>query len=86
MINYEELIKSLVLPLVAYPQDVKIERTNDDEENLEYKLTVKSQDFGRVVGKGGTIAKAIRTVLYAGASKEGKRIHLDIESDTQEES
>lgn len=55
-------------------------------ENLEYKLTVKSQDFGRVVGKGGTIAKAIRTVLYAGASKEGKRIHLDIESDTQEES
>ncbi len=81
MINYEELIKSLVLPLVANPQDVKIERLNDDEDDLEYKVTVKAQDFGRVVGKGGNIAKAIRTVLYAGASKEGKRIHLDIESE-----
>ena len=81
MINYEELIKSLVLPLVANPQDVKIERLTADDENLEFKVIVKAQDFGRVVGKGGNIAKAIRTILYAGASKEDKRIHLDIESE-----
>ncbi len=81
MINYEELIKSLVLPLVAYPQDVKVEKVNDDSDDLEYKVLVNKADFGRVVGKGGAIAKAIRTILYAGASKEGKRIHLDIESE-----
>lgn len=80
MIDYEELISSLILPLVAYPKDVEIVRLNDDDNNLEYEVRVNPVDFGRVIGKGGVIAKAIRTVLYAGASKEDKRIHLNIES------
>ncbi|MDE6407654.1 MAG: KH domain-containing protein [Anaeroplasmataceae bacterium] len=78
MIKFEELIKSLILPLVAYPEDVEIIRVNDDEENLEYQVKVNPNDFGRVIGKDGYVARAIRTILYAGASKEGKRIHLDI--------
>lgn len=78
MIKFEELIKSLILPLVAYPEDVEIIRENDDEENLEYQVKVNPNDFGRVIGKDGYVARAIRTILYAGASKEGKRIHLDI--------
>ncbi|MBQ9124976.1 MAG: KH domain-containing protein [Acholeplasmatales bacterium] len=80
MIKFEELIKSLILPLVAYPQDVEVVRVNDDEDNLEYQVKVNPSDLGRVIGKNGAIAKAIRTVLYAGASKEGKKIHLDITS------
>ncbi len=80
MIKFEELISSLILPLVAYPQDVEIICVKDSETNLEYKVKVNPNDLGRVIGKGGTIAKAIRTVLYAGASKEGKKIHLDIDS------
>lgn len=80
MIKFEELIKSLILPLVAYPDDVEVIRVNDDEENLEYQVKVHSNDFGRVIGKDGYVARAIRTILYAGASKEGKRIHLDINS------
>ena len=80
MIKFEELIKSLILPLVAYPQDVEVVRVNDDEDNLEYQVKVNPSDLGRVIGKNGAIAKAIRTVLYAGASKEGKKIHLDIAS------
>ncbi len=79
MIKFEELIKSLILPLVAYPEDVVITCVSEDEDNLEYKVKVNSNDLGRVIGKNGCIAKAIRTVLYAGASKEGKRIHLDID-------
>ncbi len=79
MINFEELIKNLILPLVAYPSDVVITNNSSDEDNLEYKVIVNENDLGRVIGKGGTTAKAIRTVLYAGASKEGKRIHLDID-------
>ena len=78
MINFEELIKNLILPLVAYPEDVVIEKLNDDQNNLEYKAIVNENDLGRVIGKSGLTAKALRTVLYAGASKEGKRIHLDI--------
>lgn len=80
MIKFEELIKSLILPLVAYPHDVEVTLVNDTEDNLEYQVKVNPSDLGRVIGKNGYIAKAIRTILYAGASKEGKRIHLDIDS------
>ena len=80
MVKFEELIKSLILPLVAYPQDVEIIRLNDSEDDLQYQVKVNPSDLGRVIGKGGVIAKDIRTVLYAGASKEGKKIHLDIDA------
>lgn len=80
MIKYEELIENLILPLVAYPKDVEIVCKSTDDDNLEYVVKVNSKDLGRVIGKNGFIAKAIRTVLYAAASKEGKRIHLDITS------
>ena len=80
MIKFEELIASLILPLVAYPQDVEIICVNETEDNLEYQVKLNPSDLGRVIGKNGNIAKAIRTVLYAGASKEGKKIHLDIDA------
>ena len=80
MIKFEELIASLILPLVAHPDDVEIVLTSKDEANLSYQVKVNPSDVGRVIGKNGYVAKAIRTVLYAGASKEGKRIHLDIDS------
>ncbi len=80
MIKFEELIESLILPLVSYPNDVEIIKVSESEDNLEYKVLVNPTDLGRVIGKGGMIAKAIRTVLYAGASKEGKKIHLDIDT------
>ena len=80
MVKFEELIKNLILPLVAYPQDVEIIRLNDSEDDLQYQVKVNPSDLGRVIGKGGTLAKAIRTLLYAGASKEGKKIHLDIDA------
>lgn len=80
MIKFEELIENLILPLVAYPNDVEIVKVSESDDNLEFKVLVNPNDLGRVIGKGGIIAKAIRTVLYAGASKEGKKIHLDIDS------
>lgn len=80
MIKFEELIKSLILPLVAYPEDLDILLVKEEEDDFEYEVKVNPNDFGRVIGKNGCVAKAIRTILYAGASKEGKRIHLDINS------
>ncbi len=80
MINFEELIQNLILPLVAYPQDVEISLLESDDEKMEFQVKVNPSDFGRVIGKGGHIAQAIRTILYAGASKEGKKIFLDIAS------
>ena len=81
MINFEELIKALILPLVAYPNDVIVTCSSEEEDNLDFQVKVNSNDLGRVIGKSGMIAKAIRTVLYAAASKEGKKIHLNIDAE-----
>lgn len=80
MINFEELIQSLILPLVAHPDEVEITLSSSKEEELSYDVRVNKSDIGRVIGKSGHIAQAIRTIIYAGASKEGKRVHLNIDS------
>ena len=48
MIDFEELIKSLILPLVAYPQDVEITLLSNSEDHLNYQVKVNSSDLGRV--------------------------------------
>ena len=78
MVNFEELIKSLILPLVSFPEEVEIAYIGEEDGVESYEVKVAKFDFGRVIGKGGHIAQAIRTILYAKASKEGVRIHLNI--------
>ena len=78
--NFEKLIKQIVEPLVVHPEDVLVKILAEDESQLNIQLLVNEADLGRVIGNGGKIAHAIRTILYAGASKEGKRVHLDIDS------
>ena len=79
-INFEELIKSMVAPLVVNPNDIVVKMLDEDEELLTIQVLVNKEDLGRVIGKNGKIAQAIRTIAYAGASKEGKRIKIDIDS------
>ncbi len=78
MVNFEELIKSLILPLVSFPDEVEIAFLGEEDETLSYEAKVAKFDLGRVIGKGGHIAAAIRTILYAKASKEGVKVHLNI--------
>ena len=78
--DFEKLIKHIVMPLVVYPDDVLVKILAEEVTQLNIQLLVNEKDLGRVIGKGGKIASAIRTILYAGASKDGKRIHLDIDS------
>ena len=49
MINFEELIKSLILPLVAYPNDVIVTCSSEEEDNLDFQVKVNSNDLGRVI-------------------------------------
>ena len=79
-INFEELIKNMVAPLVVNPGDVTVKKLDEDEELLTIQVLVNKEDLGRVIGKNGKIAQAIRTIAYAGASKEGKKIKIDIDS------
>jgi predicted RNA-binding protein YlqC (UPF0109 family) len=78
--DFEKLVKQIVVPLVVHPEDVLVKILAEDESQLNIQLLVNENDLGRVIGKGGKIAYAIRTILYAGASKEGKRVQLDIDS------
>ncbi|MBM7453420.1 putative RNA-binding protein YlqC (UPF0109 family) [Acholeplasma morum] len=79
-INYDLLIKNIVTPLVLHPEDVLVKTLADDGSDLAIQILVNQEDLGRVIGKGGKIASAIRTIVYAGASKEGKHVKIDIDA------
>lgn len=71
------LIESVVSPIVDYPESVKV--TEKAENNkIVYHLTVHEADVGKVIGKNGRVAKAIRTVIYAANTNKNKRIYLNI--------
>jgi uncharacterized protein len=71
------LIESIVAPLVDFPEDVVITEKEEDTK-IVYHLTVNQNDVGKIIGKNGRIAKAIRTVVYAAKPDANKRIYLDI--------
>ncbi|ASN05750.1 KH domain-containing protein [Virgibacillus necropolis] len=71
------LIESIVTPLVDFPEDIVVTET-EEETKIIYHLTVNQDDVGKIIGKNGRIAKAIRTVVYAAKTDANKRIYLDI--------
>ncbi|MBU1141241.1 MAG: KH domain-containing protein [Firmicutes bacterium] len=79
-VDFEKLIRNMIMPLVVYPDDVLVKILSNDEQTVTIQLMVNEADLGRVIGKGGRIASAMRTIVYAGASKEGKRVQIDIDS------
>lgn len=73
----KELVEIIAKSLVDHPEDVIVkETTNNQMVNLV--LSVADDDMGKVIGKQGRIAKAIRTVLKAAATKENKRVNVEI--------
>ena len=74
----KQLIETIVTPLVDYPGDVRVEM-EEQENRVTYKLFVNADDMGKVIGKQGRVAKAIRTIVYSAAgSHHGKRVFVDI--------
>ncbi|MEC5422718.1 KH domain-containing protein [Virgibacillus sp. C22-A2] len=71
------LIESIVTSLVDHPEDIVVTET-EEETKIVYHLSVNQEDVGKVIGKNGRIAKAIRTVVYAAKTDSKKRIYLDI--------
>ncbi|MFZ3587947.1 KH domain-containing protein [Bacillus sp. DJP31] len=72
------LIETIVMPIVDYPEDVVITEV-EDNFTITYKLTVHKEDVGKIIGKNGRVAKAIRSVIYSSTLQSNKRIHLDIQ-------
>ncbi|MFC5614073.1 KH domain-containing protein [Metabacillus niabensis] len=73
----KELIEAIVKPLVDSPDEIEITEIESDNQ-ITYRLSIDKQDIGKVIGKQGRIAKAIRTVVYAAGSNSSKRIQLEI--------
>jgi uncharacterized protein len=72
-----ELVETIAKALVDHPDQVAI-KTVEDQKSMVFELTVAPEDMGKVIGKQGRIAKAIRTVVKAAATKEGKKISVEI--------
>ncbi len=76
----EELLKVIVSELVQDKDSVQITVDEPNEEGVVvYHLHVAAEDMGRVIGKQGRIAKAIRTVMRAGAARINQKIMVEIE-------
>ncbi|MEF9940427.1 MAG: KH domain-containing protein [Clostridium sp.] len=74
----KKLVEVIAKALVDNPEEVLVtESVKDDEIVLE--LSVASSDMGKVIGKQGRIAKAIRSVVKAAASKEDKKVIVEIQ-------
>jgi predicted RNA-binding protein YlqC (UPF0109 family) len=72
-----ELVEFIAKSLVDKPTDVNI-NIIEGEKSTILELKVGEDDVGKIIGKHGRIAKAVRTILYAAASKSGKHVHLEI--------
>lgn len=76
----KELLELIAKGLVDSPDDVSVTVDEADERGIVvYHLHVAENDMGRVIGKQGRIAKAIRTVIKARATKDGERVQVDID-------
>ena len=76
----QELLITIVKGLVENPDAVSVTVDKvDDRGVVVYHLHVAEEDMGRVIGKQGRIAKAIRTVVKAGATRTGEKVQVDID-------
>ncbi|MDF1506612.1 KH domain-containing protein [Robertmurraya sp. DFI.2.37] len=73
----KELIETIVKPLVDFPEDVQVD-VAEESDRITYKLNVNKSDMGKVIGKQGRVAKAIRTVVYAAGTTGQKKVFLEI--------
>jgi uncharacterized protein len=75
--NPQELLVYLARGLVDNPDEVVVEQFDEDDGAVVLELSVGPEDYGRIIGRGGRTAQALRTVVRAAAG-EGRRVVVDI--------
>ena len=73
-----ELLEYLARALVDEPESVSVEQFEEDDGTIVLELAVADDDYGKVIGRGGRTAHALRTVVKAAAVKENRRVLVDI--------
>ena len=77
MADLKQVLNDIAEALVDHPDEVSIEEETEGDEVTLY-LSVAAGDMGKVIGKNGRIAKAIRTVMKAAASASGRKVNVEI--------
>ena len=72
----KETLRTIITNLVEFPEQVSINQ-KEDEKNLIFEVKVAETDMGKVIGREGKMAGAIRTVMKALGAKESKRITIE---------
>lgn len=74
----KELVEFIVKNLVSCPDDVVVTEVEKDRETV-YNVKIAEEDFGRIIGRSGKVATAIRTVVKTSAKKANKRVFVKFE-------
>ena len=74
----KEVLEIIAKSLVDYPEQVSVTEVNNEDDSITLELRVAESDMGKDIGKQGRIAKAIRTVVKAAASRENKKAAVEI--------
>ncbi|WP_268913048.1 KH domain-containing protein [Lentilactobacillus sp. SPB1-3] len=78
MVNVDELIKTIIEPLVDDKDDIRISHQETDRFN-EYHLHLSDDDVGRVIGKHGHVIQTIRTLVYSVPVSGSKKVRLVVD-------
>jgi uncharacterized protein len=73
-----DLLVYLAQQLVDEPAKVEVEEFEEDDGTLVLELSVGDDDYGKVIGRGGRTAQALRTIVKAAAVKDNRRVLVDI--------
>ena len=79
MTDLKGTLANIARAIVDSPEDVVVTVTEETESSISLKLSVATGDMGKVIGKHGKIAKAIRQLMKAAANGTGKKVTIDIE-------
>ena len=74
----KSFVEFVVKGLVDNPDQVEVEEIPEDDGTSILELTVAPSDMGRIIGKGGRVINAVRSLLQVAASKQGKRVSLEL--------
>ncbi len=72
------LLEVLAKALVQHPERVSVDEFAEDDGTVVLELAVADEDYGKVIGRGGRTANALRTVVKAAAVRDGRRVLVDI--------
>ena len=74
----KELVEYIAKALVSFPDDVKVTEEEEEDGHTVISLEVNPEDKGRIIGRQGRVAQAIRVLLRVAAVKDGIRVSLEI--------